>query len=106
MVSSFLPIALTHIAHRRVDRGTLIEASGQWCLALCAGLLSRPASIHPEAVLATPARVRLWHGLGYRVCVWTPDSAEEIQRALDANADVVITNRPDIARPIAERFSR
>ena len=106
VVSSFLPAALMAVTSRRIDRGALVESGPAWRWALGAGLLARPSSVHPEARLATLLRVRLWHAAGYRVCVWTVDAPDEVRRCLDAGVDVVITNRPDIVRPIAERFRR
>jgi glycerophosphoryl diester phosphodiesterase len=104
VVSSFHPMALLRIAGRAIDRGALVEGGRGWRTRLAAGLLSRPAAVHPDAALVTPARVRLWHGLGYRVAAWTADEPDEIRRLLDAGIDVLITNRPDVGRPLAEQY--
>jgi glycerophosphoryl diester phosphodiesterase len=106
VVSSFQPAALLRVTHRAPDRGALVESGRGWRSRLAAGILSRPAAVHPEAVLVDAARVRLWHGLGYKVATWTVDEPDELRRVLDAGVDAVITNRPDIARPIVELYRR
>lgn len=106
VVSSFHPGALLHIDRRSIDRAALVESGSSWRTSLAAGLMSRPVSINPESVLVTPARVKLWHTLGYRVATWTVDDPEEASRVLDAGVDVVISNRPDVMLPVAERYRR
>ncbi len=102
VVSSFYPPALYRIRDRHVARGALVESGAGWRIRLAAGLGGQVASVHPEAVLVTPQRVKLWHALGYQVATWTVDAPDEIRRVLDAGVDVVITNRPDVARRIVE----
>lgn len=108
VLSSFHPAALVVAAAAapKLARGTLVEASEGWQARLVAGFVSLPAAVHPEHVLATRARVDAWHRLGRLVAVWTVDAPEQIEACLEAGADAVITNVPDVARPIAERYRR
>jgi len=102
--SSFHPAALLRVAHREIERAALVETGGCWPASLAAGLLSRPAAVNPEASLITPRRLRAWHALGLRVAAWTVDDAEEARRLLAMGVDVIITNRPEVIRPVADRF--
>ncbi len=106
IVSSFHPAALLHAlaADRSVARAALVEASADWRLRLALGMSSAPAAVHPEHPLVDPRRVAGWHRLGLRVATWTVDEPGEATRCLDAGVDAIITNRPDLVRPIAERF--
>lgn len=106
IASSFHPAALWRIAGRAVARGALVEAAGGWRGRLAAGLVGRAAAVHPQASLVTPWRVKAWHGAGYRVAVWTVDAPDEIKRVLDAGVDMVISNRPEVARPLVEQYRR
>ena len=105
IVSSFHPGALLRIAGRRIDRGALVEPPG-WRASLAAGLLASPSAVNPEVSLVTPGRVKWWHAAGYRVAAWTVDDPDEARRLFDAGVDVAISNRPDLIRPIAERYRR
>ena len=106
VVSSFPPAALLRIAHRRIARGALVDPAPGWRGRLLAGLAGRPMAVHPDASLINPRRVKRWHLEGYRVATWTVDEPDELKRVLDAGVDVVISNRPDVARPIVEQYRR
>jgi glycerophosphoryl diester phosphodiesterase len=106
IASSFHPAALLRIRRRDIARGALVDPSRRWEGRLAAGLLGRPVAVHPECSLITAGRVRAWHALGYRVAVWTVDAPDEVKRVLDCDVDLVISNRPDVVRPIAEQYRR
>jgi glycerophosphoryl diester phosphodiesterase len=108
VVSSFHPAALRRAATTGsgIPLGTLVEDSAQWRVLMAAGLIAGGRAVHPPSSLVTPARVKWWHRLGCPVAVWTVDEAREAERCLDAGADVLISNRPELIRPIAERYSR
>ena len=42
------------------------------------------------------------HERGVRVHVWTPNTEEEMRSLLEAGADAIITNYPDVAKRILE----
>jgi len=108
VVSSFHPAALLTAARAvpGLARAMLVENTPGWRAYLAAGLAARPAAVHPEDSLVTVARVAAWHRLGLAVAVWTVDRPDDMRRCLDAGADALITNRPDLARPLAEHCRR
>jgi len=108
IVSSFHPAGVMRAAaaNRKVDLGALVDDPPGWRGRLAAGLLPGAAAVHPLHTLVTPKRVSMWHGFGYRVAVWTVDDEREATRCLEAGVDVIITNRPDVIRPLAEGFKR
>jgi glycerophosphoryl diester phosphodiesterase len=57
----------------------------------------RAQAQHPYHLLAQAPAVRWWHWRGYRVNVWTVNTAPELRRAMRRGADGVITNYPDVA---------
>ena len=57
--------------------------------------------------VVSPRFVRYAHEATVRVAVWTVDAAADMQRLLDWGVDGLITDRPDVAVPIArERQAR
>jgi glycerophosphoryl diester phosphodiesterase len=58
----------------------------------------RPAALHPELVLCTPARVAAWRRRGYLVNVWTVDDPGALAACRRMGVDGVITNDPARAR--------
>jgi glycerophosphoryl diester phosphodiesterase len=58
----------------------------------------RPAALHPELVLCTPARVAAWRRRGYLVNVWTVDDPGALVACRRMGVDGVITNDPARAR--------
>ena len=105
VLSSFHPAAIWN-AGRAVDRGALVEAGTAWRAVLALGWPARPAAVHPQSKLVTPARVRAWKRLGLRVATWTVDSPDEAARCLDAGVDIIISNRPDRIRSVVEKYRR
>jgi glycerophosphoryl diester phosphodiesterase len=57
----------------------------------------RAQAQHPYHLLAQAPAVRWWHWRGYRVNVWTLNTAPELRRAMRRGVDGVITNYPDVA---------
>lgn len=106
IVSSFHPVALRGAAMEtgEVARGMLIDFSRRWRLMGALHLPARPSALHPHHRLVTPRRVARWHSVGLRVIPWTVDDPEQALRCLDAGVDAIITNRPDVIRPLAERY--
>jgi glycerophosphoryl diester phosphodiesterase len=51
-------------------------------------------ALHPHLTLAPPWFVRLAHGMGKRVVVWTVDDVARGTSLLDAGVDALITNNP------------
>jgi glycerophosphoryl diester phosphodiesterase len=43
-----------------------------------------------------PALVRLAHGLGREIVVWTPDTKAQIRASIADGVDGIISNRPDL----------
>ena len=56
-------------------------------------------AVHPEfsQIRAVPDYVENCHARGLRVHAWTANAQEDIRFLLDAGADAIITNNPDIA---------
>ena len=106
VVSSFHPAALLRAvgADREIALGMLVDNSPHWREILAAGLVTGADAVHPEHSLVTPTRVRLWKRLGYRVATWTVDESDEAKRCLDAGVDIIITNQPDVIRPLVEAY--
>ena len=54
--------------------------------------------------VVSPAFIRHAHGAGLEVQVWTVDDAGDMERLLAWNVDALITNRPDLAVSVRDRF--
>ena len=54
--------------------------------------------------VASPRFVRHAHAAGLAVEVWTVDDANDMARLLGWGVDGLITNRPDVARAVLDRF--
>jgi glycerophosphoryl diester phosphodiesterase len=50
--------------------------------------------------VVSPRFIRLAHGAGVPVQVWTVNGEDDMRRLLDWGVDALITDRPDIAVPI------
>lgn len=48
--------------------------------------------------VASRALVRILHGRGWRVSVWTVDDSTALRHAIDLGVDGVVSNRPDLVR--------
>jgi len=59
-------------------------------------VLARPDALHPEHRMITEAYLVWTRRKGYRVNVWAPDQASEMQHLIAQKVDIIITNRPDI----------
>lgn len=106
VLSSFHPAALVEAlrGERGIARGALVEADAPWKSRLSLHAVAGPRSVHPEHSLVTPGRVRAWKRLGWDVVPWTVDVPDEARRCFEAGVDGIITNRPDLVRPVAEQF--
>lgn len=101
LLSSFNPLCLwrARTLAPRLPRALLFESAQRWPLrsALAAPALSA-AALHPEHVLATPARVLRWRKRGYSVACWTVDDTDAAARLWESGVSGIITNRPDRLR--------
>jgi glycerophosphoryl diester phosphodiesterase len=97
VVSSFdyrLVVAF-RLAAPEIPAGLLVEAEHpRKVLTALATRLVRPAAIHPDRRLVTPASARAWRGRGLAVNVWTVDDPEEAARLAALGAAAIITNVP------------
>lgn len=100
-VQSFCPDTLAVLAHAapEIPRGLLLEALPPGGAAELEACLQRTgaAACNPGADLlsTTPGLVRVLHGWGMDVSVWTLDAEHQWRAALQAGVDAIITNRPD-----------
>ena len=104
--SSFNPLSLWRA--RRVSvcipRGLLYSADLPLPLrkAWAAPLLGLQA-VHPQGRLVDEGYMRWARRKGYRVNVWTINEPAEMNRLLDLGVDILITDRPDLARETVNR---
>jgi glycerophosphoryl diester phosphodiesterase len=54
----------------------------------------------------SPQELERAHALGLKVIVWTINDAEEIRQMLQMGVDGVITDRPDLAKPVIDAHRR
>jgi glycerophosphoryl diester phosphodiesterase len=108
IVSSFHPAALAFsaAARRTQARGALVDDGPGWQARLGLGLVTVPEAVHPQHTLVTAERMAVWKRLGLDVAVWTVDDPDEAARCYDLGVDAVITNVPDVIRPVAEARRR
>jgi glycerophosphoryl diester phosphodiesterase len=108
IVSSFHPAALAVSAATRPSqpRGALVDDGPGWRTRLGLGLFTVPQAVHPQNTLVTAGRMSAWKRMGLDVAVWTVDDPDEAARCYDLGVDAVITNVPDVIRPVAERRRR
>ena len=101
LLSSFKPgcVLRARMLLPEVPRALLFESEQSWALrsALLAPLLG-VAALHPEHVLATPARVLRWKRRGYAVGCWTVDDADAAARLYQSGVSGIISNRPAAMR--------
>jgi glycerophosphoryl diester phosphodiesterase len=103
LVSSFSPLAVRLWMRRlgAVPAGLIFERDAPLPLRRAwAARWLRPATLHPEWALCTPARVRRWHARGYAVNSWTVDDPAAIRAARDLGIDGIISNDPARTRRI------
>jgi glycerophosphoryl diester phosphodiesterase len=65
--------------------------------------VARPDALHPQFEMVTNEYLRWARQRGYRVNVWTPDTALSMQRSISQKVDMIITNRPDVLALILEQ---
>jgi len=101
LLSSFNPGCLwrARLLAPRIPRALLFEREQRWLLrsGVLAPLLGVDA-MHPEQVLATPARVARWRRRGYSVGCWTVDDPEAAAVLQRSGVSGLITNRPAAMR--------
>jgi len=106
IVSSFdyrLVVAF-RVAAPEIPVGLLVEAERpRTILTALATRLVRPAAIHPDRRLVTPARARAWRARGLALNVWTVDDPEEARRLAALGASAIITNVPGRIRAALTR---
>jgi glycerophosphoryl diester phosphodiesterase len=83
----------------RIPRALLFESAQKWRLRSdLAALVFGAGALHPEHVLASPDRVRLWRRRGYAIGCWTVDDPDTAARLVESGVTAIITNRPDVMR--------
>jgi glycerophosphoryl diester phosphodiesterase len=101
LLSSFNPLCLlrARASAPGILRALLLESEQEWPLrsALAAPALG-VAAMHPEHVLATPARVARWRKRGYSVACWTVDDPDRAAALVESGVSGLITNRPSVLR--------
>jgi glycerophosphoryl diester phosphodiesterase len=98
LLSSFNPACLlrARALAPRLPRAWLFEDGAGFPLRGAAlGSALGAAAVHPQASLATPAAVRRWRALGYRVTPWTVDDPAQARALIESGCAGVITNAPD-----------
>ncbi|MGG5257557.1 glycerophosphodiester phosphodiesterase [Phycicoccus avicenniae] len=85
-VAPDVPVALVHPG---VPDDELLTADSTWL-----------AALNPALGNITRELVDRMHGLGLATNVWTVNDPRDIQRALDWSVDGVITDHPELARPL------
>lgn len=63
-------------------------------------------AVHPEGRMVDAGYVRWAHGKGYHVNVWTVNEPPEMLRLIELGVDVLITDRPDVARTLVDAQRR
>ena len=100
----FRLLAAFRVAAPAVPAGLLFEADHPWRLRTALAIRAlRPAAVHPDRRLVTPARVRAWNERGLAVNVWTVDAPDELARLAALGATAVISNVPGRAREAVRR---
>ncbi|TSI15085.1 glycerophosphodiester phosphodiesterase family protein [Brevibacterium aurantiacum] len=101
---------------RALAAGMLVVQSGDWAFIrefhalapeIPVGVLGRPCpdelrdfatwvdQVNPQYIAADATFLGHVHELGMSSLVWTVDSVEDMEKAVDLGADGIITNRPD-----------
>lgn len=108
---------------RALAAGLLVVQSGDWSFVrefhglapeIPVGLLGRPGpeelrefatwvdQINPQYTVADADYLGLVHELGMSSLVWTVDSVDDMEKAIDLGADGIITNLPDSLVQVVE----
>ena len=56
--------------------------------------------------VVSPQFIRYAHDAGFKVQVWTVDDPDDMIRLLEWGVDALITNRPDLAVEVRDRFMK
>ena len=97
--SSFNPFSLRRVKQIDASLHTGLLYSADLPIYLARAWLrpvARPDAVHPEFHMVSAAYLRWARRRSYRVNVWTPDEASDLQRLLALQVDSIITNRPDV----------
>ncbi len=109
IVSSFDPLSLWRMRriNPRIARGLLYARHMPLFLrrAWAAPFLALDA-LHPQASMVDAAYVRWARRKGYHINVWTGNEPAEMERLLVLGVDMLITDRPDVARKIVDARRR
>jgi glycerophosphoryl diester phosphodiesterase len=106
VLSSFNPFALRSVRQLAPDLHTgLLCASALPTYLRRAWLrpLARPDALHPQFQMVNEAYLRWAKRRGYRVNVWTPDEAHEMQRLIAQGVDMIITDRPNLLATVLSK---
>jgi glycerophosphoryl diester phosphodiesterase len=103
ILSSFDPLALRAVRRLSADAATGyltppdLPALLAWAGRVTAG---RHEAEHPHYTTVDRRTIRWARARGRRVNVWTVNEADAIRRMRDLGVDMIITDRPDLARSI------
>jgi len=99
ILSSFNPFALRRVKKISPQLHTgLLYAPGLPIYLRRAWLrpLAQPDALHPQFKMVGDGFLRWANGMGYRVNVWAPVEADDLQRLIAQRVDMIITDRPDV----------
>ena len=106
LISSFNPIAL--LKARRlapeVAIGLLVMAAEPAWLIAFFRFMTPYDAYHPSFPMVEKKLIQREHRQGHRVNVWTVNDEEQIQDMLKMGVEGVITDAPDLAREVVEKF--
>ena len=97
LVSSFDPKALVLMRQRSPEtpRGLLChQEQPAWLREARLWQLVSARAVHPQATLATSARVERWRRAGLASHVWTVDDVEQARHLARLGVDAIISNHP------------
>lgn len=86
------------VSRRTLDRqGATVEEAVRWAASLGA------THVGLEHALITPAALGAARQRGLGVGAWTVNDERDMRRMIDLGVDILITDRPDLARPLLGR---
>ena len=99
VLSSFNPLALRRAKQMAPDVHTGLLYAGDLPIVFRRAWL-RPLSLadalHPQFEMVNESYLAWARRSGYRVNVWSPTEAAEMQRLVELGVDMIITDRPDL----------
>jgi glycerophosphoryl diester phosphodiesterase len=98
-----LPHMATSASHAEVRRA-LHRTWICWPLRSCAWQGYQVPEVAGRLRVVSPRFIRYAHAAGVRVQVWTVDTEADMIRLLDWGADALISNRPDLAVQVRDRW--